>query len=99
MSLAYSKTATSRLLDDLRSDAGMDWVPQSAWLTQLRVVSSASELKYDLAIDATGAGRPSYTAAGLDEPLLPFPIDLPELIGALVILGAPLLLFAMHRVA
>jgi hypothetical protein len=99
MSLAYSKTATSRLLADLRSDAGMDWVPQSAWLTELRLDSSASELKYDLAIDATGAGRPSYTAAGLDEPRLPVPIDVPELVAALVLLGTPMLLFAVYRVA
>jgi hypothetical protein len=99
MSLAHSKTATSGLLDDLRSDAGMDWVPRSAWLTELRLDSSASELNYDLAIDASGAGRPSYTAAGLDEPLLPLPIDLPELIGALVVLGTPLLLFAAYRAA
>src|SRR5207249_1972252 len=62
MSLVYDKTATSRLLADLRSDAGMDWVPQSGWLTELRLDSSAAELKYDLAIDATGAARPSYTA-------------------------------------
>src|SRR5207244_621213 len=32
--LSHSAPATSRLLDDLRSDAGMDWVPQSGWLTQ-----------------------------------------------------------------
>ena len=74
----------------------MDWVPQSAWLTEFRLDSPASELKYDLAIDATGAGRPSYTAAGLDEPL---PIDVPELIAALVLLGTPMLLFAVYRVA
>jgi hypothetical protein len=97
MSLAYDKRATSRLLADLRSDTGMDWVPQSAWLTELRLDSSASDLKYDLAIDATGAGRPSYTAAGLDEPLLP--IDVPELIAALVLLGTTMLLFAVYRVA
>jgi hypothetical protein len=97
MSLAYSKSASTRLLDDLRGDAGMDWVPQSAWLSEVRLNSAVGELKYDLAVDATGAGRPSYTAAGLTEPLVP--VDVPDLIGALLALGTPVLLFAVYRVA
>ena len=44
----------------------MGWVPESAWLTKLRVDSSASDLAFDLAIDASGANNPSRAAAGLD---------------------------------
>ena len=83
------------LLTDLRGDAGMSWVPESAWLTELRVNSSVSDLRYDLAIDATGRSTPSYTAAGLAEPTLP--IDSPQAAGLLLLLSSPLLLFAFLR--
>ena len=46
----------------------MEWVPSSAWLTKLRVDSTVSDLNYDLAVDASGAGRPSHVAAGLEPP-------------------------------
>jgi hypothetical protein len=35
------------------------------WLTHLAVNSAAGDLTYDLAVDATGRGRPSREAAGL----------------------------------
>ena len=63
--LEHSSPATDELLADLRSDAGMDWVPAEGWLTQVRVDASPSELTYDLAVDASGRGAPSPTAAGL----------------------------------
>ena len=66
--LAHNASATKSLLNDLRSDAGMEWVPTSAWLTKLSVDSTVSDLNYDLAIDASGAGRPSRVAAGLQLP-------------------------------
>ncbi len=53
--LDYDSSASRSLLDDLRSDKGMDWIPASAWLTKLRVDAAAGELRYDLAIDAKGA--------------------------------------------
>jgi hypothetical protein len=62
----HSAPATDLLLADLRSDAGMDWMPTSAWLTKIEVNSSAADLHYDLAIDASGQGNPSRIAAGLD---------------------------------
>jgi hypothetical protein len=68
LALTHDAEATRSLLDDLRSDDGMSWVPQSAWLTKLAVNSSAGDLRYDLAIDASGAGRPSLVAAGLQLP-------------------------------
>ena len=64
--LARSEAASPGLLDDLRSDTGMGWVPGSMWLSFLRVDAGPGDLTYDLAVDATGAGRPSLRAAGLD---------------------------------
>jgi hypothetical protein len=63
--LDHSAGASDSLLDDLRSDRGIAWVPTSAWLTKVAVDSSASGLSYDLAIDASGAAAPSRVDAGL----------------------------------
>ncbi|MGB2695714.1 MAG: DUF2330 domain-containing protein [Dehalococcoidia bacterium] len=71
LALAHSEAATSTLLDDLRSDDGMGWVPQDAWLTKLQVDSAAGDLGFDLAVDASGNGAPSPVAAGLRLPALP----------------------------
>jgi hypothetical protein len=62
--LDRQEPATSRLLTDLRTDKGMEWVPQSMWLSYLKVDALPSQLTYDLAVDATGAGTPSPEAAG-----------------------------------
>lgn len=64
LALAHSEPATETLLDDLRSDDGMGWVPQDAWLTKLQVDSAAGDLGFDLAVDASGNGAPSREAAG-----------------------------------
>jgi hypothetical protein len=66
MALAHDAPATKSLLDDLRGDDGMAWVPASAWLTKLSIDTTASDLKYDLAVDASGQGAPSRRAAGLE---------------------------------
>lgn len=66
--LEHTAPATSALLADLRSDRGMEWVPESAWLMKLSVDARAGDLRYDLAVDATGVGRPSRVAAGLEPP-------------------------------
>lgn len=66
--LEHSAPARTRLLDDLRADDGMGWVPRSAWLTKIRIDAAAGELAYDLAIDASGKGAPSRIAAGLEMP-------------------------------
>jgi hypothetical protein len=63
--LDYDQRASDSLLDDLRADKGMDWVPSSAWLTKIGIDVNASTLTYDLAVDASGNGRPSFVAAGL----------------------------------
>ena len=67
MRLDHSAGASQGLLDDLRSDRGMEWVPTKAWLTKVAIDSSASVLSYDLAIDASG-GSPSRVDAGLELP-------------------------------
>jgi hypothetical protein len=66
--LGHSDAASTSLLDDLRSDRGMEWVPSSAWLTKIAVDSAAAGLSYDLAIDASGAGAPSRLDAGFELP-------------------------------
>ena len=65
--LERSEPASASLLADLRSDKGMSWLPSSnIWLSYLRVDARAGDLDYDLAVDASGAGRPAPVAAGLD---------------------------------
>ena len=66
--LDHTAPASASLLDDLRSDRGMEWIPESAWLMKVRVDSRAADLRYDLAVDATGQGLASRVAAGLDMP-------------------------------
>jgi len=64
--LDHSAAATESLLSDLRSDVGMEWVPRSGWLTKVRIDTTAGDLLYDLAVDASGQGTPSRVAAGLE---------------------------------
>jgi hypothetical protein len=66
MALTHDAPAAKSLLDDLRADDGMAWVPQKAWLTKLSIDAPASALTFDLAVDASGQGEPSRRAAGLD---------------------------------
>ena len=68
MTLDHSQPATESLLADLRSDRGMEWVPDKAWLTKVAIDGKAPQIGFDLAVDASGAGSPSRVAAGLDMP-------------------------------
>jgi hypothetical protein len=100
-SLVHSAPAREGLLNDLRSDDGMAWVPRSAYLTKLRIDSPAASLAYDLAIDASGQGTPSRLQAGLSpvpEPLLRDGLG-GGAIGllALPLLGLPVALVARRR--
>jgi hypothetical protein len=64
--LERSERASSSLMADLRSDKGMRWLPADGmWLSYLRLNANAGDLTYDLAVDASGQGRPSLVAAGL----------------------------------
>jgi hypothetical protein len=77
LKLDHSQAATPLLLSDLRSDKGMKWVPRSGWLTKIAIDARASELRFDLAIDASGRGQPSLVDAGFapygPEPAPPAP--------------------------
>jgi hypothetical protein len=75
LALSHSAPASASLLDDLRSDRGMGWVPTSAWLTQVTIDAAAPQLGFDLAVDASGAGAPSRVMAGLDLPGTPVAPD------------------------
>jgi hypothetical protein len=64
-----SEPASGTLLADLRSDRGMKWLPESGmWLTYIKINETAANLKHDLAIDASGYGRPNPIAAGYPAP-------------------------------
>jgi hypothetical protein len=75
LDLDRSEPARDQLLDDLRSDVGMGWVPEEMWLTYMTIDAPARELDYDLAVSATPGVTPSLVDAGVGEgngvPVLP----------------------------
>jgi hypothetical protein len=74
--LERSEPASPSLLSDLRSDRGMRWLPErGSWLTYLRLDASAGNLRYDLAVDASGEDRPSPVDAGFASRALGSPIE------------------------
>ena len=44
----------------------MEWIPDSMWLTYLRLEASAGELDYDLALSAHPTTLPSLRDVGVD---------------------------------
>jgi hypothetical protein len=64
LTVERSIAASDSLLFDLRTDRGMEWVPEDMWLTHLTLAESAQDLDYDLSVSAGGRG-PSLEAAGL----------------------------------
>ncbi len=72
LKLTHNAPASQQLLADLRSDKGMSWVPQRAWLTKVAINAAASDLRFDLAIDASGGGQLSLRDAGF-APFGPLP--------------------------
>ncbi len=94
LKLAHSDAASATLLDDLRSDKGMGWVPSSAWLTKIAIDAAAPQLTFDLAIDASGAGSPSPVDAGFapfgPTPVPGSPVPYLLLVAAAVIVAVPL---------
>ena len=95
MILDHSAAATDSLLADLRSDVGMEWVPDEAWLTKVVVASDAGDLDFDLAIDASGAGRPSAIDAGYapfsQNPAPRAPVALSLMVAAVMAIVVPVL--------
>lgn len=70
--LRRSEAASTDLLKDLHKDRSMSWLPTTGmWLSFLQLDSKAGNLTYDLAIDPSGAGKPSPVDAGLVSPSAP----------------------------
>jgi hypothetical protein len=65
LTLARSERASDPLLDDLRSDVGMEWVPEDMWLSYLTLAAPAAELDYDLAVSTRPGVTPSLVDAGV----------------------------------
>jgi Uncharacterized protein conserved in bacteria (DUF2330) len=95
LTLLNNEPASDSLLTDLRSDRGMEWVPSSAWLSKVRIVASADQIGFDLAIDASGAGAPSYVDAGL---ALPSPPGMTPMEALRVVFGLGLIAIALGGV-
>jgi hypothetical protein len=91
--VARSEAASTNLLADLRSDKGMEWVPDSMWLTFLQVDAPAGALHHDLAVSTHAGTLPSARLAGYtvgaDNSAAPW--------WYLVALGAPIVLIAAGR--
>jgi len=68
LTVERSEEASSSLLDDLRSDVGMEWVPEEMWFTYLAVDAEARDLDYDLAVSADAATLPTLTDTGVSAP-------------------------------
>jgi hypothetical protein len=67
LSLSRNEPANAQLLDDLRSDKHMGWVPNSMWFTYLHLNVPAGQLGYDLAIsqDANPNAVPALRDTGV----------------------------------
>ncbi len=89
LSLDHAAPASSQLLADLRSDKGMEWIPQTAWLTKVGINAAAGDLRFDLAIDASGMGAPSLQDAGF-APFGPAPVPPNSTMVWVVLLGLAL---------
>jgi hypothetical protein len=68
LSLERSEPANELLLDDLRSDVGMEWVPDEMWFTYLAVDAEARDLDYDLAVSPDGSTLPELADTGVEAP-------------------------------
>ena len=66
--VARSEPASTSLLDDLRSDTHMGWVPESMWFTYYDVSTPAGELRHDLAVSTHADTLPSARMAGFSVP-------------------------------
>jgi hypothetical protein len=65
LALDRNEPANQSLLDDLRSDKGMGWVPDHMWFTYLKLDVPAGQLDYDLAVSTEPGAVPSLKAAGV----------------------------------
>ena len=63
LTIERSEWASDVLLDDLRSDEAMEWIPEQAWFTYLKLETEAVNVVYDLSV-GVGATTPSFVDAG-----------------------------------
>lgn len=68
MNLLRSEAASDFLLADLRSDVGMEWLPEEMWLSYLNLDAPARELDYDLAVSATAGISADFSDTGVSRP-------------------------------
>ena len=90
-----ARKSLDSLMRDLRSDSRMGWLPRrDMWLTYVEVNERAGLLTHDLAIDASGFGRPDPVAAGLARPIPQDPVAAFPwgAVAAIVAVGAVVLL-------
>jgi hypothetical protein len=106
LTLARSEAADDLLLADLRSDKGMEWVPDEMWFTYLQVGADAATLDYDLAISDDPTTPATITDTGVDasevrpvrpdgDPLPLWPMAAGALVGLIV--GATYLGYESRR--
>lgn len=63
LTIERSERAGDLLLNDLRSDVNMEWIPSSGWFTHLVLETEAENVVYDLSV-GIGDTPPSYVDAG-----------------------------------
>jgi hypothetical protein len=68
LQLRRSEPANGSLLSDLRSDKGMEWVPNSMWFTYLQLDATAGSLDYDLAVSNDAKVAPAKIDTGVSNP-------------------------------
>ncbi|MGK2949194.1 MAG: DUF2330 domain-containing protein [Acidimicrobiales bacterium] len=68
LSIERSESADAGLLADLRSDEGMEWVPEEMWFTYLQVGAEAADLDYDLAVSPDRSTLPTLVDTGVAAP-------------------------------
>jgi uncharacterized protein DUF2330 len=64
--LERSEPASGSLLDDLRADRGMSWVPHDMWLTYLKADVNVENLTYDLAAAPSRHDSPALRDTGVE---------------------------------
>lgn len=65
VTVARRAPASTRLLDDLRADKGMSWMPAEQWLTYVVIDTPAGRLDHDLAVSVDPGRQPSVVDAGI----------------------------------
>jgi hypothetical protein len=68
LSLKRDEPASLSLLNDLRSDKNMEWVPEHMWFTYLPLKAEAGQLDYDLAVSTRAKDIPRLVDTGVSAP-------------------------------